>query len=172
MAVVRFDPLALLDDFDSLIRTTWGENAREMGQSLRWVPAVNMRANDTDVNIELELPGVRREDIDVEVLGKRLRVSGERRETFSSGDETGGTLVREMRYGSFSREFRLPTVVSGKQVSADYADGILRLHITGAKTLPPEPEKIVVGERQEAIEAVAKDASPEIETTGEETKED
>lgn len=153
MAIVRFDPFAMLDDFDNLIRTSWSENAPV--QTQRWVPAVNMRTVGSDVEIELELPGLKREDIDVEVHEKRLSVSGERRETRSAED--GSTLLREMRYGSFSREFRLPDTVAADQVSADYADGILRLHIAGVKPAPAEPHKIQVDERPAGVSVTATD---------------
>lgn len=81
--------------------------------------------------------------------------SGERRETRSA--EVGSTLLREMRYGSFSREFRLPDTVAADQVSADYADGILRLHIAGVKPAPAEPHKIQVDERPAGVSVTATD---------------
>src|SRR4029078_2690433 len=86
-----------------------------------YVPAVEMRADGADVVITLELPGVDVErDADIEVAEGRLTISGQRRNRNEERDEAGKVLVRELRYGSFRREFALPDGIVADQVDASY----------------------------------------------------
>ncbi len=119
MALTGWDPfttLARLDpDFDELVRRAWGTPTRRSSSSRAstagFVPAIEMATDGSDVLISLELPGVDVEkDIDIEVAQGRLTISGERHDRMAQRDDKEGAkvLVRELRYGSFRREFALP----------------------------------------------------------------
>ena len=87
--------------------------------------------------IEIELPGVKEEDIHVEVHGDLMTISGEKR---SSRDEkTDSYIFSERTYGAFRRSFRLPPDVKEDAIEAHAEDGILRLTIP--KNIEPEPSK-------------------------------
>ena len=137
MALTRWDPfttLARLDqDFDELVRRTWGSSSPGSGRTKMtagFVPAIEMRADDADVLITFELPGVDVEkDVDIVVAEGRLTVSGQRRDRNEERDEAGKVLVRELRYGSFRREFALPEGVSAEDVEATYDQGLLQVRV-------------------------------------------
>lgn len=142
MAIIRWDPFTALNrldtEFDELVRRTWGS-----AHSAGFVPAVDMVRDGTDVLITLELPGVDiDEDIDIEVSPRRLTISGER----SSESETtqGRVIVRELRSGSFRREFALPEHVTAEDVEAGYDRGLLTIRVRGVARPEPEPTKIAV----------------------------
>ena len=95
-------------------------------------PPSDATASSAAYVIEIELPGVREEDIHVEVHGDQMTVSGEKR---SSRDEkTDSYIFSERTYGSFRRSFRFPPDVDGSGIEAHSEDGILRI------TLPKKAE--------------------------------
>jgi HSP20 family protein len=163
MALTRWDPfttLARLDqDFDELVRRTWGgQPAGSSGRSRMtagFVPAIEMRADGADVLITFELPGVDVEkDVDIEVAEGRLTISGERRDRSEERDESGKVLVRELRYGSFRREFALPDGVSAAQVEATYDQGLLQVRVreVSKPAVPPQKVSIRAAGEQRTIE--------------------
>ena len=143
MALVRWDPFttfARLDrDFDELVRRTWPTVGRT-----KYVPAVEMVTAGSDVIIKLELPGIDVDnDVAVEVDNGRLVVSGERRDEHEN--RTDGVLVRELRYGSFRREFTLPEGVTADAIEASYDAGVLTLRVKDvAKPAEPGRKRIPV----------------------------
>jgi HSP20 family protein len=166
MALTSWDPfttLARLDqDFDELVRRAWAPQGRQMARTTTgYVPAIEMRADGPDVVITLELPGVEVEkDVDIEVAEGRLTISGERRDRNEAADEAGKVLVRELRYGSFRREFALPEGVAADDVEATYDHGLLevRVHNVTRPVVPPQKVTIRSGAGQKTIEGHAEPA--------------
>lgn len=148
MALTHWDPftaLARLDtDFDELVRRAWGSSSRSGAARPRtsgFVPAIEMRADGGDVLITVELPGVDIEkDVDIEVADGRLSISGERQDRMTQKDGEGRVLVRELRYGSFRREFALPEGITADSVEAHYDKGLLevRVHDVARPVVPPQ----------------------------------
>ena len=160
MAVTRFDPftaLARFDrEFDDLVRRGWGGAGARAG----FVPPVELMTRGSDVVIRLELPGIDAErDVEVEIDKGRLVIKGERRDERS--DENGTYLVRELRFGSFRREFALPDGVTAENVDAHYDQGMLEVVVKEAVRREPEPQQVKISTgKGHAIEA----------TTAEDTK--
>jgi HSP20 family protein len=150
MARTGWDPfttLARLDDFDELVRRTWTapSAAARSRTTAGFVPAIEMRADGTDVLITLELPGVDVEkDVDIEVSEGRLTISGQRRDRNEERDESGKLLVRELRYGSFRREFALPEGVTAEHVDARYDRGLLQVRVREVSKPVVPPQKIAI----------------------------
>ncbi len=164
MALRAWDPFTVLarldDDFDDLVRRTWGGAS---GMTSGYVPAIEMTTDGTDVVITLELPGVDiDQDVDLEVHEGRLTISGRRREEQAS-EKAGRTLVRELRYGSFRREFALPPEVTAEDIEAAYDRGLLRVRVRNVTKPAQEPKKIPVT-RSEAVGAGTKAKAIEGET--------
>lgn len=109
-----------------LMEETFGET-EEMG----WMPATDVVERDGEFAVTLELPGLSREDIEIDVEGDVLRIHGEKREERKEEkEEKGGTVrISERRYGSFSRSFTLPASVEAEKISAEMTDGVLKLHL-------------------------------------------
>ncbi len=151
-----FTTLARLDqDFDALVRRTWGRDpgatappaagARALGRTAGYVPAIEMRADGADVVITLELPGVDvTDDVDIEVAEGRLTISGQRRDRNEERDEGGKVLVRELRYGSFRREFALPEGVTAEHVDASYDQGLLEVRVREVSKPALPPQKVAI----------------------------
>lgn len=148
MAVIRWDPFSALSrmdtDFDDLVRRTWGTASGATG----YVPAIDMHAEGPDVVISFELPGVDMESgVDIEVVPGRLVVSGERSMSSADTEDSRRVIVREMRYGSFRREFALPEHVTAEDVDASYDSGVLTLRVSNVSKPKPKPVKIAVRNR-------------------------
>jgi HSP20 family protein len=150
MARTHWDPfttLARLDqDFDSLVRRTWGAPSATSGArtTAGYVPAIEMRADGSDVIITLELPGIDVDrDVDIEVAEGRLTISGQRRDRGDDGDG-GKVLVRELRYGSFLREFALPEAVTAEHVDASYDRGLLQVRVREVTKPAMAPQKVAI----------------------------
>ena len=162
MAITRWDPftaLARFDrEFDELVRRGWGGNTVAR---TGFVPPVEMHMKGSDVVIRLELPGIDVErDVDVEVDKGRLVVKGERRD--ERDGQQGSYLVRELRYGSFRREFALPEGVTGEHVEAHYDQGMLEVVVHEAVRREPEPQQVRIQTRG-AGQAIEAKAEPEAE---------
>jgi HSP20 family protein len=104
-----------------------------------WTPHVDFVEKDEEYVLQADLPGMRREDIDVQLHEGTLLLKGERK----MGYETqNGYYQRERAYGAFYRRFALSTPVEADQISATYRNGVLEVHIP--KTAAAKPKRIAV----------------------------
>ncbi|GAA1118970.1 Hsp20/alpha crystallin family protein [Nesterenkonia jeotgali] len=145
-SLTRLDPFALIDDvFRSVRAPSMDAAQRQAG----FVPAVDAHRDGEDLVLRADLPGVDPEkDVAVELTGRTLTVSGERR------SETEAEGLREVRYGSFSRTVTLPGEVSSDAISASYESGVLTVRVTGVYATE-QPRKITISstEREKKIES-------------------
>jgi len=88
-----------------------------------------------------DMPGIRKEDLDIQLAGNRLSISG-KRESESSGEE-GRVYSQERSFGTFSRSFSLPEEVESGKVAAELRDGVL--HLMVPKSPEVRPQKITIG---------------------------
>jgi HSP20 family protein len=89
----------------------------------RFVPALDLVEGDKDVTVKMDLPGMKAEEIDIQVHGNLLTINGERKE---EREEKGTSFHRiERRTGSFSRSMTLPCPINEKEIDAKYENGIL-----------------------------------------------
>ncbi|HVX44003.1 MAG TPA: Hsp20/alpha crystallin family protein [Mycobacteriales bacterium] len=120
-----------LAEFDSLVRRAFGPSAFSTTRPTGFRPAADVDRDGDDAVVRLELPGIDvSQDVTVEVANGQLVVRGERRDERS--EDRDGQAVREVRYGSFRRQFTLPSHVSADAVSAGYDAGVLSIRIAGA----------------------------------------
>jgi HSP20 family protein len=104
---------------------------------------VDVREDGDHLIVEAELPGFRKEEIDITLENQTLTISAEHREETKQGNEKSGDyLIRERRYNRFLRSFTLPPTVNDQQVQAKLADGILT--ITLNKREETKPRKVQV----------------------------
>ena len=117
---------------------------RSFGQRVAdwFAPRTDASAMEDSYEINVELPGVRADDVDVAVDGNTLTVRGEKR---SEKQESGRTFFfSEREYGSFQRTFRLPPDADVETVEADFKDGLLRLTMAKVKSTKPDERKITI----------------------------
>ena len=106
-----------------------------------WAPALDVQEDKDKFTVRVELPGLKREDIEVSLQEGALIISGERK---SEKIEQGVEVHRQERfYGKFQRALTLPEPVAADKVKADYKDGVLT--VTLPKTEEAKPKKIDVG---------------------------
>lgn len=106
-----------------------------------WAPPLDLSEDADQLVVEVELPGVRKEDLEVSVHKGVLTISGERKSEQPTNGETG-CYRRERFHGRFQRSITLPKPVETDAVKATYRDGVLT--ITLPKTEEARPRKITV----------------------------
>lgn len=107
-----------------------------------WLPPLDVQEDKDNYTVRVEVPGLKREDIEVSLEDSVLTISGERKtETPAEGTEVHR---QERFYGKFSRSITLPTGVATDKVKASYKDGILT--VTLAKAEEAKPKQIIVSE--------------------------
>ena len=122
-------PFRLLDE---MFRTS-GNGSRVTG----FTPLLDVRETEDEYFVMVDLPGVKSEDVTIEVNDQVLTISGSRVPV-----ETGESQLVERPYGSFVRSLTLPKGVDGDQIKAEYHDGVLELHIP--KPAEIKPKKITI----------------------------
>ncbi|MGW4202748.1 Hsp20/alpha crystallin family protein [Streptomyces sp. NPDC004726] len=102
-------------------------------EPMAWAPLADLSETDAAYKVECELPGINREDIDVEVSGRELHITGELKER-----EPEGVLRRATRRtGRFEYRALLPSAVKAEDVHATLADGILTVAVPKAQAVKP-----------------------------------
>ena len=99
------------------------------------VPAMDVRENDQHYAVTVELPGVRREDVHVELEQGMLTIRGEK--TSEREEKKEHCRYSERTYGSFSRSFPLPTDADADRLDASFKDGVLSLTIPRSEQAKP-----------------------------------
>jgi HSP20 family protein len=98
-------------------------------QPMQWVPALDVLHEDGDLLIRAELPGVKREDVEITLHERALSISGERRA--EEQRKGSGYYVRERRHGSYRRTLVLPHDVEEGMISVRFEDGVLEVRVPG-----------------------------------------
>lgn len=108
-----------------------------------WVPAANIKEEDTKYHVELSAPGYKREDIKVSVDDDTLTITGEVK---VENEETKENYVkREFRSGNFTRSFNLNGMVDTDKIDAKYVDGILKIDLPKVENEVKKLKEIKVG---------------------------
>jgi len=117
-------------------------NIDETLEANEWCPLVDVEESDKEYTIKAELPEVRKEDVKVQVENGSLRISGERK---LEKEEKGRRFHRlERSYGAFERSFSLPEGTKKNDVSAEFKDGLLRVHLPKSEITKPKALEIPV----------------------------
>jgi HSP20 family protein len=120
------------------------------GSSSTWLPAVDVWETDDELVLSFDLPGIREDEIAVELDDNILTVSGKRERT---SEHSNDRFYRfERRFGAFSRSVTLPQGVQEDAIRANYANGVLEVRVP--KPEGPKPKRIQVGGR-DAIEGTS-----------------
>ena len=127
----------LRDELNSFFELpVWSSFARTGQLFTGWSPALDLYQSNDNVIAVVELPGMRKEDIEISLHDGTLTISGERkREDNSNGDKAERT---ERYVGTFRRSIALPTRVDAGKVSATYRDGILTVTLPKAEEVKPK----------------------------------
>ena len=130
----------LRDELDRLFESSFDDLARGSRLLSAWNPAVDLYEDKDNVIVKAELPGMKKEEIEVSLHNGALSISGERKS--EEKVEDAETYRSERFVGRFHRTVTLPSEVKGDQVKAQYKDGILT--ITLPKVEEAKPKQIQV----------------------------
>jgi HSP20 family protein len=125
-------------EFDNMLGRWLGGQQGDGGQRLAPY-AVDVREDGDHFYVQAELPGFRKEDVDVTLENQQLTISAERKE---EKEQKGDLLLHERRYSKFLRSFTLPPTVDEQTVNAKLQDGVLT--ITLNKREETKPRRISV----------------------------
>jgi HSP20 family protein len=127
----------LRDELNSFFELPFWSGFGRTGQLFTgWSPALDLYQSNDNVVAVVELPGMRKEDIELSLHDGTLTISGERkRESSSNGEKAERT---ERYIGRFRRSIALPTRVDASKVSATYRDGILTVTLPKAEEVKPK----------------------------------
>jgi HSP20 family protein len=148
-AVTRWDPFKELDELNKRLSMMYGRaplrTASEKEEAMtvaEWAPLVDIVEEEKEYLIKAELPEVKREDVKVSVEEGVLTVSGERK---FEKEEKGKKYHRiERAYGRYARSFTLPDDADPSKVTAEFKDGVLRVHLPKSEKAKPKSVEIKV----------------------------
>ena len=127
---------SLRDELDSLFEIPfWSNFGRQSQLFSGWSPALDLYESGDHLIAVVELPGMRKEDIDISLHDGTLTISGERKRESRGGEKAERT---ERYFGAFRRSIALPTRVDASKVSATYKDGILKVTLPKAEEAKPK----------------------------------
>lgn len=91
-------------------------------------PTIDVRDSGAELIVEAEIPGLKKDDITLELVGRRLLIRGEKKISREQHN-AGGSYISECRYGSFARNILLPCDVNDGTIRADLKNGVLFVHL-------------------------------------------
>lgn len=107
-----------------------------------WSPKVNILENESGYSISAELPGVTKDDIDIDLNDNTLSIKGERKA--ETRDEKESYIRVESSYGKFERSFHVSEDIDRNSVNASFKDGVLRVDLKKKEEAKPKQIKVEV----------------------------
>ena len=133
-ALIRWDPLKEMDDLHNRLARFFGwapartaAGGQELMTAAEWTPAIEISEDDKEWLVKADLPEVKKDDVKVTVENGVLNITGERKFEKEQKDKKYHRIERS--YGSFFRSFTLPEGADGAKVSAEFKDGVLKVHL-------------------------------------------
>ena len=132
----------LRDELNSFFELPLWSSFPRAGQLFTgWSPALDLYQSTDNIVAVVELPGMRKEDIEISLQDGMLTITGERKSETPEGDKAERT---ERYVGKFRRSISLPTQVDANKVTASYRDGILTVTLPKAEEAKPKQIKVDV----------------------------
>ncbi|MGZ5278978.1 MAG: Hsp20/alpha crystallin family protein [Pseudobdellovibrionaceae bacterium] len=114
-----------------------------MGDKDWYVPSFDVNETEEAYLLSVDLPGVKKEDVNIDVSNNVLTVSGERKHEYESKEK--GSRRYEQSYGQFTRSFTLPTAVDAEKVEANMEDGVLKIALPKSEQTKPHKIQVQAG---------------------------
>jgi HSP20 family protein len=158
MSITRWDPwgdiVTLREAMNNLLEQSYVQ-PRARGEGGASTLALDLRETPDSFVVTAAIPGVRPEDVDINILGDTLQISGRHREEREEKGEEGRWLLRERRTGSFERMVRLPCAVKPGSAEAEFKDGILTVTLPKAEEAKPRSIPVRAGGQAQAIDVAS-----------------
>ncbi len=133
--------------FDDVMNGVAGTALGTAEASRSYVPAIDVRANTDEIVFVCDVPGLKKDDLEITLEADTLTIKGQRR---YEGDENDRVWLGRA-YGSFERSFTLPDVVDPEHMTADLADGVLTIRVP--KKPEAKPRRIEIGRAPKQLTA-------------------
>jgi HSP20 family protein len=149
--LTRWDPfadlLSLPDRLNQLLNqgthVSRGKSTEQALTFANFIPPVDVMEDDNNIMVQVELPGVKDEDVEVRIENNMLTISGERK--LENEEQRDNFLRVERAYGRFFRSFTLPSNIDPENVNATFDNGILKITIPKREESKPKQIKIESG---------------------------
>ncbi|HUY80711.1 MAG TPA: Hsp20/alpha crystallin family protein [Acidobacteriaceae bacterium] len=158
MAITRWDPFREVMNLQNRLNSLFpdynrGTGENELVSTASFVPPVDIYEDAHNIVLKLEVPGMKQEDLDIQMENNNLTVRGERK--FEKEEKEENFHRIERRYGSFYRAFTIPNTVNPDSVKADYDAGVLRIQLEKKADAKPKQIKVQVGGGPKQVESGA-----------------
>jgi len=130
----------LFNDFDRVVNSF---GSPTIANTVGFKPTCDISETDDHYLVSFDMPGVKKDDIKIEVQDNRLLISGERQR--ERKDENESTLRFERSYGKFERAFELPATINADKIEAQYENGVLNVALPKAESAKPRSIQIQSG---------------------------
>jgi HSP20 family protein len=138
----RWDPLREFEDLYTQMGRLMGTAfTPPSGTGTSWVPLADLSETDDAYLIEVDLPGVKSKDINIEVVGNELLITGEVKQT----EQKGLLRRKQRRVGEFELRVALPHEVDADRIDANLADGVLTVRVPKRETAKARRIKVTEG---------------------------
>ena len=141
--IVPWRPFRDLDEVQRRFEDMWPVwpfTGRFPGWDGEWMPAIDMYEKDDTYMVKVELPGMKEKDVDVQIIGDRIAIKGEKKAESEVKEEN--YYRNERSYGSFIRTIDLPSDANRDKIEATFEDGVLEVSIP--KTAAAKAKKVPV----------------------------
>ena len=138
MNVIKRNDVLFPSLMNEIFKPDWFGGLENMRNN---VPAVNIKENEKDFELELSVPGRTKEDFSIEIDDNVLSVSAEVK--MENETEKESYTRREFAFSSFRRSFTLPKSVDSDKINANYENGILRFMLPKKEEALPKPKRMI-----------------------------
>ena len=146
MTLVKWIPkrnvMSLFDDVEQMISQAFNYPLQTGNGSLSYSPLMNINEADGEYLVTMDLPGVDKKDVEVNISDGILTISGQRK--IVNQDSENNRIRCESAHGAFSRSFELSTDIIVDKIKAKFKNGVLTITIAKAEEIKSEVRKIVV----------------------------
>tara|TARA_B100001123_G_C14613005_1_gene750600 strand:+ start:27 stop:470 length:444 start_codon:yes stop_codon:yes gene_type:complete len=146
MTLVKWQPrrnmFNIFDDVEKMVNQAFGRSMFNHELESQFHPFLNVNETDSAIEICIDLPGVEKKDVDVNVSNGLLSISGERYSPISESSD--GRIWKESSYGRFNRTFELADIVDEDKIKAQFKNGVLKISL-------PKTEKVKLVTRNISI---------------------
>ena len=146
MTLVKWTPkrnmMNMFNEVELMMNQGFGNSFENSSSRLAYSPLMNVSEGDSDYLIMMDLPGVEKKDVEVNLNNGVLTVSGERK-TSEMGDEKN-QIWHETTYGTFSRSLELTSDIVEEKIKAKFKDGVLNIILPKAEEVKPAVKQIAI----------------------------
>ena len=143
MTLTRWQPrrrFGFVPEIDRFFDSFWRGPQHDFPALSTWSPAADVQETDTELLVHVELPGLSKKDIKVNLDNGVLSIQGEKQH--ASEDKEQRYHVSERTYGRFARSFTLPSEVDAEKIKAGFENGVLTLTLPKVKAATPQAIEI------------------------------